>query len=244
MEKEEEKHSEGDHGGTELDAASERSVKTGRSRSHSVASIAASKHSVNSVRKRSASVPPEPQKAVVAGLVAAPPVQEEQAPPNVEVIEGETEAPPTRTQKAQKEGGVVHHQQKTKNTPALKSLAVPVVPVDEFDPRYPHLRRRFLPTYRGRPLRHEAVNGVPRFVDDLGVFVGKLVKEKETEETIFRRFSKYGRIVSYSRFVLRAGLTEHSVVSSTDLLTRSPPLPRQGFCIRRETPSNAPSHTK
>lgn len=75
-------------------------------------------------------------------------------------------------------------------------VPIPVLPVEEVDPRYPHLRRRLLPTYRGRPLRHETVGGVDRFVDDLGIFVNKLVKEKETEATIFRRFSKYGHIVS------------------------------------------------
>lgn len=238
-EKEEVKESEGDHAATEHEAATatEQCGRLGRSRSHSVASTATSKYSGKSLRKRSASVPPEPEKSAVADATTP-------AGPQDGAREEETGVTPSVEQKAQKDDSKVDRQTKAKNTPPLKSLAVPVVPLDEFDPRYPHLRRRFLPTYRGRRLRHESVNGVPRFVDDLGVFVGKLVKEKETEESIFRRFSKYGQIVSPSVRVHDPGLTEHSAGSSTDRRMPSPPTRLQGSCTRREMPSSALSRTK
>lgn len=75
--------------------------------------------------------------------------------------------------------------------PAISSL-----PADIIDPRYPHLRKRIIPMYRGRTLREDLSEENPRFFDDAAVFVGRLVKEQETEESLFRRFSRYGQVVS------------------------------------------------
>lgn len=68
--------------------------------------------------------------------------------------------------------------------------------MENFDPRYPHLRLLLIPTYRGRTLRADQSDDGPRFYDDAAVFVGRLVKGQETEQSLFERFSRYGQIVS------------------------------------------------
>lgn len=40
------------------------------------------------------------------------------------------------------------------------------------------------------------MQGVTRYIDEAAVFVGRLVKEKETEATLLQRFQKYGNVVS------------------------------------------------
>lgn len=64
------------------------------------------------------------------------------------------------------------------------------------DPTYPHLRRFLVHTYRGRTLREDMTTGEPRYFDDSAIFVGKLVKQHETVQTLFERFARYGNIVS------------------------------------------------
>jgi hypothetical protein len=80
-------------------------------------------------------------------------------------------------------------------TTAPSPPALAQAPLDFIDPRYPHLRRRLVPTYRGRTLREDVQEETTRFFDDAAVFVGRLVKEVETEQTLFERFSRYGEIV-------------------------------------------------
>lgn len=64
------------------------------------------------------------------------------------------------------------------------------------DAQYPHLVRSLVPTYRGRQLREEVQDGVSRYIDDAAVFVGRLSKTQETQLTLFKRFERYGKIVS------------------------------------------------
>lgn len=61
---------------------------------------------------------------------------------------------------------------------------------------YPGLTKSLAPTYRGRLLKEELVNGTSRFTDESAIFVGRLVKEVETQFSLLERFAKYGRIVS------------------------------------------------
>lgn len=61
---------------------------------------------------------------------------------------------------------------------------------------YPQLRKQVIPTYRGRTLREDLTGETPRFFDDAAVFAGRIVKEMETEQTLYQRFSRYGQIVS------------------------------------------------
>ncbi|WVQ80545.1 hypothetical protein IAT38_002650 [Cryptococcus sp. DSM 104549] len=63
-------------------------------------------------------------------------------------------------------------------------------------PNHPHLRRTMMHTYRGRPVSvsTDPETGESRYTDEAAVFVGRLAKSAETEATIFRRFSKYGKI--------------------------------------------------
>lgn len=42
------------------------------------------------------------------------------------------------------------------------------------------------------------MNGVKRYIDQSAVFVGRLVKEVETEQSLLERFSQYGPVVSHS----------------------------------------------
>jgi hypothetical protein len=62
---------------------------------------------------------------------------------------------------------------------------------------YAGLTKTLAPTYRGRLLKEERVDGGSRFVDECAVFVGRLVKGEETQSTLYQRFAKYGRIVCY-----------------------------------------------
>jgi hypothetical protein len=50
--------------------------------------------------------------------------------------------------------------------------------------------------YKNRILREDLSTGEAQFYDDAAVFVGRIVKEVETDITLLRRFSKYGPIVS------------------------------------------------
>jgi hypothetical protein len=60
---------------------------------------------------------------------------------------------------------------------------------------YPGLTKTLVPTYRGRLLKEELVDGASsRFIDESAIFVGRLVKETETVHTLFSRFAKYGMI--------------------------------------------------
>lgn len=61
---------------------------------------------------------------------------------------------------------------------------------------YPYLTRVIAPTYRGRLLKPEIIKGEIKYIDESAVFVGRLVKEQETDATLLKRFSKYGRVVS------------------------------------------------
>jgi hypothetical protein len=45
-------------------------------------------------------------------------------------------------------------------------------------------------------LKEEIVRGELRFVDECAIFVGRLVKEKETPLTLLKRFAQYGQVVS------------------------------------------------
>lgn len=45
-------------------------------------------------------------------------------------------------------------------------------------------------------MREEVEDGVSRYIDDAAVFVGRLVKTQETQLTLFKRFERYGKIVS------------------------------------------------
>jgi hypothetical protein len=62
---------------------------------------------------------------------------------------------------------------------------------------YPHLAKVVAPTYRGRLLNEEMHKGEVRYIDPSAVFVGRLVKEQETEATLLQRFGKYGQVVSF-----------------------------------------------
>ncbi|ORY31414.1 hypothetical protein BCR39DRAFT_465791 [Naematelia encephala] len=62
------------------------------------------------------------------------------------------------------------------------------------DRYHPSLRRVLMYTYKGRRLEERMVNGEPKYFDRAAVFVGRLVKEQETKETLFHRFRKYGAI--------------------------------------------------
>ncbi|EIW73610.1 hypothetical protein TREMEDRAFT_17955, partial [Tremella mesenterica DSM 1558] len=59
---------------------------------------------------------------------------------------------------------------------------------------YPHLTRAILPTYKGRVLAREEDESGERYIDKAAVFVGRLVKSQENDQSLFQRFSKYGRI--------------------------------------------------
>lgn len=60
-------------------------------------------------------------------------------------------------------------------------------------PTSPSLKRRIMPTYKGRPVRADMWRGEPRFIDDAAVYVGGLPLT-ETEQTILERFSKHGKV--------------------------------------------------
>lgn len=61
---------------------------------------------------------------------------------------------------------------------------------------YPHLRKLLAPTYRGRLLTEEKLgDGEVRYTDQSAVFVGRVVKEQESDASLFQRFAKYGPIV-------------------------------------------------
>ncbi|GMK57379.1 hypothetical protein CspeluHIS016_0402130 [Cutaneotrichosporon spelunceum] len=72
------------------------------------------------------------------------------------------------------------------------------------------LIRKLVPMYRGRQLREEIDGGESRFVDDAAIFVGHLVKEKETQLTLLKRFERYGRITAIEYNPQRAGRTHAS----------------------------------
>ncbi|WOO77702.1 uncharacterized protein LOC62_01G001264 [Vanrija pseudolonga] len=61
---------------------------------------------------------------------------------------------------------------------------------------HPHLRAQVLPTYKGRLLREEYVDGEPKYFDDAAIFVGRLVKNQETHLSLLKRFERYGKIVT------------------------------------------------
>lgn len=61
---------------------------------------------------------------------------------------------------------------------------------------HPGLVRTLVLTYRGRQLREEIKDGASRYIDDAAIFVGRLVKGRETEFTLLKRFERYGNIVS------------------------------------------------
>jgi hypothetical protein len=70
---------------------------------------------------------------------------------------------------------------------------------DSSDPHYPGLIKRVIPTYKGRSLREETSTGDTKYYDECAVFVGRLAKGQETELTLWRRFARYGDIVSVGR---------------------------------------------
>lgn len=83
----------------------------------------------------------------------------------------------------------------TQTLPPLPTQ-VQTPPQHAIDPRYPHLRKVIVPTYRGRTLREDLSEDTPRYFDDAAVFAGRLVKEMETEQSLHHRFSRYGQIAS------------------------------------------------
>ena len=55
-----------------------------------------------------------------------------------------------------------------------------------------------IPVYKGRALKEEPQSdGSVRYTDDAAIFIGRLVKTQETKESLFRRFERYGNIVSF-----------------------------------------------
>jgi hypothetical protein len=85
----------------------------------------------------------------------------------------------------------------TDTLPPCPTQAQSALRPDIMDPRYPHLRKCVIPTYRGRTLREDLSEDTPRYFDDAAVFAGRLVKELETEQSLYHRFSRYGQIVSW-----------------------------------------------
>ena len=75
------------------------------------------------------------------------------------------------------------------------SVAGPSFHTYNTDNRYPLLRKTLLHLYKGRPLVQDESKGVTRFIDDAGVFVGRLCKTQETTASLLQRFQKYGNIV-------------------------------------------------
>lgn len=64
------------------------------------------------------------------------------------------------------------------------------------------LAKRLVPTYKGRTLREDNTEDIPKFFDDAAVFVSQLVKAQESEITLFQRFSRYGQVVSLTSAAL------------------------------------------
>ncbi|KAL7423191.1 hypothetical protein Q5752_002491 [Cryptotrichosporon argae] len=91
---------------------------------------------------------------------------------------------------------VVRGPQGTFTPPASPTAEPPSGPTlhTTFDPRYPHLRKAVIHTYKGRILREDTSAGVIRYIDDSAVFVGRLVKGQETTSTLLQRFGRYGRV--------------------------------------------------
>ena len=84
---------------------------------------------------------------------------------------------------------------------------------------FPYLQRRLEYTYRGRILRMDNSGPEPRFFDDAGVFVGRFCQDKEDMGTLLARFSRYGYIVSLTRFMSYVRLARKltsSAISSTN----------------------------
>lgn len=80
-------------------------------------------------------------------------------------------------------------------------------------PTHPHLRRTLLHTYRGRPLIEDNSTGETKFLDESAIFVGRLNKRMETYATLYKRFEKYGKIVSDQyKVCLSCKLTVHTKV--------------------------------
>lgn len=113
--------------------------------------------------------------------------QSRPSPPPLQISAASTVAPPSTVAAAPT----------SPSSPVLEqAIPTPLLPADEIDPRYPHLRKRIIPIYRGRTLREDLSGETPSYVDDAAVFAGRIVKESETEHTLFERFSRYGQIVS------------------------------------------------
>ena len=87
-------------------------------------------------------------------------------------------------------------QTKSKSIPPMTPPHSPELQTRDLPSEYPHLRKALVPTYRGRLLKIEVVDGVKRYVDESSVFIGRLVKDIETEITLFERFGQYGPVVS------------------------------------------------
>lgn len=62
------------------------------------------------------------------------------------------------------------------------------------DAASPNLKRRIVPTYKGRPVRADLWHGQRRFYDDAAVFVTGIPLE-EPEHRIRERFSKHGKVI-------------------------------------------------
>ena len=90
--------------------------------------------------------------------------------------------------------GTVHT--KSSSIPPMTPPHSPELQTRDLPSECPHLRKSLAPTYRGRLLKIEVVDGVKRYVDESSVFIGRLVKEIETEVTLFERFGQYGPVVS------------------------------------------------
>lgn len=104
-----------------------------------------------------------------------------------------------------------------RSTPPLTPPPSPPHAPIELSSEYAHLRKLLAPTYRGRLLKevHASGDGQTRYIDESAVFVGRVVKERESEVSLFQRFAKYGPVVSRLSHG-KAVLTSLSVRSSTD----------------------------
>lgn len=89
----------------------------------------------------------------------------------------------------------------------------------DFNQTSPNLKRRILPTYRGRPVRTDTWLGYRRFYDDSAVFVGG-VPLHETKQNLLERFSKHGKVVDleYDR---RRMFAEARIMYETKMGARS-----------------------
>lgn len=119
----------------------------------------------------------------------------------------------------------------------------PQTQAQDLPSEYPHLRKTIAPTYRSRLLKVEVVDGEKRYFDESAVFVGRLVKEEETEESLLHRFGHYGPVVSGTALWVVPKLTYSATLNINhrmpllrmgleEFCTPIPSLPRGLFIIR------------